>query len=1106
MKIILALILALAPGLALAESVATVFSIEGEVQVRVDATADWISATNGMEIPGTGTIRTLAQSRAGITFGDGTFVRLNQNSEISFADYKASKNEKGFFLRLGELFMFSRKPRELPVVETYSVSAAIRGTELNIKAQGDRTEITVIEGRVQLTNSAGELALTSGQSGEASSGVAPTRLLQINLADTIQWTLYYPALTSFSEAERRQAQGDKKLLYSAIAQLSSGGVEQAEPVLQSIASSGDPTLEPIALAQLTVVALSRGDRELADQYLARAEAIDSSAAEVLIARSYVEQSRLSLGAARESARRAVGLHPQNRKALGRLAELELSFGETDAAFARATELFQLDSESVASLTTLGFAYLARFEPQRAQEMFERALTIEAGQGLSHLGLGLALINLGQLEAGRLELTRAAVVEPNVAIFRSYLGKAYFEEDNSAAADHEYTRAITLDPLDPTPYLYRSYNRLAQNRVVEALSDVEQSIELNNNRALYRSSLLLDQDTSVRSAGLAQIFRSLGFERAATVEAIKSINRNYANYSAHRFLSESYDTIQTSDASVSELSVANLLSPLSFNLFNNPSSASSTNEYNALFDRPDNRTSINLNAQTLDDTVVAEAFHAGRTQKLGYLFGFESAFADGSKRNNYLRDNRLRAAGQYQISPDDKLIVEGRYTYQSIMKDSEAIDDVKFEILEGEIGYHHQLDSNSGVLLQVAGRDTRNHLGSSGDQQITALDIISSGSTLATTDTLLVNEFSRDDVRDGRISAQYYTDQELFSVVFGGQFYHSRPRRNENSTVLDDEFSLFSDLDYRLTSNNHQNLNSQDLYLYPTIHLADLADLNLGLSHTDLELERTDTAPFVDQSFSKSQWNPKVGLTVYPDPNLTLKAAYFEGLRKSALEDVGTIEPTLIGGFNQVYTDLAGTESRNFGGGLDYKLPNNAYIGLEYLRRQLKTPDSGIGRVISIDFDELTIGNESLMVSQSDLRSEQDIFSAYYYQILSSQLVATLDYAFYDTQFTDPEVDQQLELHRAATTVRYFSELGFYTFATATWREQNRKNSFFLADGRNDFWLIDLGLGYRIPKRQGNLELKFANILDRDFSFDQSAGFEEFVAPEIAAILTFSLNF
>ena len=75
----------------------------------------------------------------------------------------------------------------------------------------------------------------------------------------------------------------------------------------------------------------------------------------------------------------------------------------------------------------------------------------------------------------------------------------------------------------------------QNRPVEALRDLQKSIDLNNNRAVYRSKLLLDQDQAARGSSLARIYDNLGFEKRALMETAKSLSLDPASHSAHRFL-------------------------------------------------------------------------------------------------------------------------------------------------------------------------------------------------------------------------------------------------------------------------------------------------------------------------------------------------------------------------------------------------------------------------------------------------------------------------------------------------------------------------------------------------------------------------------------------
>src|SRR5206468_11274539 len=104
---------------------------------------------------------------------------------------------------------------------------------------------------------------------------------------------------------------------------------------------------------------------------------------------------------------------------------------------------------------------------------------------------------------------------------------------------------------------------------EGVRDLERSQELNNNRRLYRSRLLLDQDRAVRGANLANLYRDAGLTDVSVREAGRAVNADYANYAAHLFLANSYNELRDpkqvnlryETAWFTEYLVANLLAPV-----------------------------------------------------------------------------------------------------------------------------------------------------------------------------------------------------------------------------------------------------------------------------------------------------------------------------------------------------------------------------------------------------------------------------------------------------------------------------------------------------------------------------------------------------------------
>src|SRR5207248_4604699 len=157
------------------------------------------------------------------------------------------------------------------------------------------------------------------------------------------------------------------------------------------------------------------------------------------------------------------------------------------------------------------------------------------------------------------------------------------------AGKELILAEKLDANDPTPWLYSALLKQQENRINEAISDLEKSEELNDNRSVYRSSLLLDQDRAVRSANLAAIYRDAGMFDISVREAARAVSLDYGNYSAHLFLANSYNELRDPNRinlryetpAESEFLVANLLAPVTAGTL---SPTISQQEYSRLFER------------------------------------------------------------------------------------------------------------------------------------------------------------------------------------------------------------------------------------------------------------------------------------------------------------------------------------------------------------------------------------------------------------------------------------------------------------------------------------------------------------------------------------------
>src|SRR5581483_2884567 len=513
--------------------------------------------------------------------------------------------------------------------QTPVVFAGVRGTEFFIKAEIDRTLLTIFEGTVVVGNPTGSLTLTSGQSAIAEVGRAPVLRVVARPRDAVQWALYYPPVLYFRPDEFpagptwqgivRQSiefylRGDLQKAFGSIATvprtirdprvftyrasllLAVGRVDEANADIARVLNLNPNDSDALALQ--TIIAVVQNEQERALDLARQAVRAAPNSASTLIALSYAQQSVFDLEGARASLRKAVELEPQNALAWARLAEIHSSFGRLDQAFEAAQEAATLQPNLSRTQTVLGFAYLTQVKTKQAKEAFEKAIAFDQADPLPRLGLGLAQIREGDLHGGRREIEIAASLDPNDSIIRSYLGKVYFEEKRTNLDQREYAVAKELDPRDPTPWFYDAIAKQTTNRPVEALQDMQKAIELNDNRAVYRSRLLLDSDLAARSAALAQIYSDLGFQELALVEGWKSVNTDPTNFSSHRFLADSYSALPRHEiVRVSELLQSQLLEPLNitpiqpnlaesklFLIGTQGPAALSFNEFNPLFNR------------------------------------------------------------------------------------------------------------------------------------------------------------------------------------------------------------------------------------------------------------------------------------------------------------------------------------------------------------------------------------------------------------------------------------------------------------------------------------------------------------------------------------------
>jgi len=625
--------------------VAKVVSVQGTVEVRRVGETQWQPAKlNDTYCPGD-VIRVQERSRADVALVNQPVLRLDQNTTITLGGLKEERTSLVDLLK-GAAHFFSRLPRNLEV-RTAFVNAGVEGTEFFIRVEENQTFLSIFEGKVLASNEVGSLTLTSGQSAVAEAGKAPVLRIVVRPRDAVRWALYYPPVIYVppEEAPVKEDISDPRFLaHRASLLLAVGRFDEAGADIER-ALTLDPNYSD-AFALQSIIAVVQNEKDKALNFAQKAVEADPDSATARIALSYAQQASFDLEGARASLEEAVKLEPENALAWARLAELWSSFGELDKALEVAQKAVSLSPNLSRTQTVLGFAYLTQVKTTESKAAFEKAIELDQADPLPRLGLGLAKIRESDLQEGRRDLEIAVSLDPDNSLIRSYLGKAYYEEKRDKQSSDQYAMAKKFDPLDPTPYLYDAIRKQTTNRPVEALHDLQKAIELNDTRAVYRSKLLLDSDLAARSASQARIYSDLGFQQRALVEGWTSVNTDPSNYSAHRFLADTYSVLPRHEiARVSELLQSQLLQPNNItpiqprlaesNLFlisaGGPA-ALSFNEFNPLF----NRDRVALQASGIageNDTAGGEAVVSGIYKKLSFSAAYSHFETDGFRINN-----------------------------------------------------------------------------------------------------------------------------------------------------------------------------------------------------------------------------------------------------------------------------------------------------------------------------------------------------------------------------------------------------------------------------------------------------------------------------------------
>lgn len=1090
-----------------AETVATVVSAQGNVDVRGKDAQEWQPVKTDAEICAGDSVTVRRYSRAVLRLEqEQTNVQLGEDTTLTLPGTRDQEFSVVELLK-GVTHFISRVPHALKI-KTPFVNAAVEGTEFVVKVEENQALVSVSEGHVNADNAAGQLKLQSGQSALTTRGAAPSAHTIANPMETVQWALYYPhvfefepqditnfglegwraivadsiralrandlrtALTLLEQAGEDGINSKHYQLYRAHLLLMVGRVAEAQAdidrVLEADASSS------VAWVMRSVIAVTHGRPQLALESAQKAVKADPNSAPAHLAMSYAYQATFDLDSALTSAQTATKKNEDSALAWARVAELQLMHGRIDKALFAAQLAERIDPNSAQAKTVLGFAYLIELQTKSAATAFYGAAHLDPAAPLPRLGMGLVKIRQGDLAGGRAQIEIATSLDPRASSLRSYVGKAYYEEHRDALAAQQFNFAKELDPNDPTPWFYNAFLLQAQNRPGEALMELQKSIELNDNRGVYRSRLLLDDDLAVRGVSIARAYQNLGFEQSAIAEGTRALAVSPGNASAHQFLADAYTNRPRHEtARVSELLQAQLLQPLNIepprprlgevNLlpFEGGSlAAPGLNEYAPLFEQP--RISLDIDALNGPNNTSGSEVAASVVSSLGVLsIGQFNYSSDGVRVNNDSDQTVKTVFGQYRLS--SQLSVQAEYRD----KKSEFGDKLIRFFLEDVYLDQRQTTTEPSWLLGL-------RYEAAPDQVL--LVAVSRAIVKGNTKYSLDDSISRKSIA-GQIESQYigHINNGKFLIGYARLIEHRRTADTFDSSEIDND------------------VDQKNIYGY-WHYQPGRADVILGVSFDSIDEEN---------GVNIDNWNPKLGVLWELVPNTTLRAAAFRTTNRSLVRNQ-TLEPTQVAGFNQFFDDSLGTQARRYGLGIDTRWSNEIATGAEVSRRKI----------------EIVLSDGDGAIERRSERSHR----AYLNWLLRSDVAfhTELMHESFSRENLIAGLPLEQITQRLPLELRYFHPSGFYTRMRATQVSQKIINVLYdfidmeyLPVGteslRDRFWIGDVALGWALPKGRGLVEVKMLNVFDRTFHYQSAdAGSGEAVPdpfyPERAIFMDARLSF
>ncbi|MEQ1951310.1 FecR domain-containing protein [Mesorhizobium yinganensis] len=458
-------------------------------EVRFIDVSNWRGVDIHQDLLAGDELRTNALGSLAVLFSDNTQVRLGRNTTLVVKEINPGADSL-FSLESGSIWARAERGGEGLVIETPAAAAAIRGTDWTMTVVGDRTSLTVLEGKVELSNALGSVTVVPGEAASARIGQAPTKTVIVAPDDREQMLFYLSLRDSF--------------LILPASPLSSREMREERAKIAEIPEAARTGEQWLTLAE---VALSYDGRAAAKKAADQARAFRLAPA---------QRARLDLVDAMIAAseKRYADAIPLFSRAAPKLSGSRRAMAEYGGYFSRAlvnpNRIEQPPSGeasgpagAIAAAWTAGFlqdipaaieivrraeqrypndptlpavrAQLAILVDDRPQteEAIQRALALDPDDPTAlEARARYRVVVQSDLEGALADATRASELMPGSTSAWNLLGLVLSARDANREAEAAFLKGVELDPQDPLARANLALLYLDQGRVAEAKAEID----------------------------------------------------------------------------------------------------------------------------------------------------------------------------------------------------------------------------------------------------------------------------------------------------------------------------------------------------------------------------------------------------------------------------------------------------------------------------------------------------------------------------------------------------------------------------------------------------------------------------------------------------------